>query len=149
MHMRCGFIFKECCKEQGNEILKTIRIGTRRQGTSSDTKADTAPTYDIETRSEVPNHTTYSDSAMINVFDHEQKHFEISKSSQSTYVEPLYDSNISTATSDMHLARENVDQHYVINEEYNTEFQSKLHNFQVELDRCVMDNRDAKFEMKD
>ncbi|GJZ82209.1 hypothetical protein Tco_0647382 [Tanacetum coccineum] len=51
-----------------------------------------------------------------------------------------------TRLQDMHLAKGNVDEHAVTNKEVNARFQSLLHNFQLELERCVMVNRDAKTE---
>nr|GFB01659.1 hypothetical protein [Tanacetum cinerariifolium] len=88
------------------------------QGTSLDTKAYAAPTCETDSRSEVPDYTQYFD--MINVFSHEQQHSKIPKTSQSTYVEPQYESNIIAATLNMHLAGGDLDQHAGTNEEFKT-----------------------------
>ncbi|GJT20686.1 hypothetical protein Tco_0890623 [Tanacetum coccineum] len=121
MHMRCGFVFRERCKEQGKGIHEIIRIGV------SDYEA------------ERERHDDYI--LMTNL--QEPQHFELPEFSQSTYVESQHDSNIITSTPDMHLARGEVKQHTLTNEETNAFFESMLQYIKVELDKCVMVNRDS------
>ncbi|GKB45913.1 hypothetical protein Tco_0896666 [Tanacetum coccineum] len=73
-----------------------------------------------------------------------QNNFELPKSTQGTYVEKQYDSNIMAETPNVDLSGGDVERHVVNNKETNADFESLLNNFKVELDKGTMVNCEAK-----
>ncbi|GJU26539.1 hypothetical protein Tco_1165160 [Tanacetum coccineum] len=63
-------------------------------------------------------------------------------------MEQQNDSNIISETRDIDFSEGNVKQHDVNYEETDTYFESLLHNFKVELDKCVMVKRNYKAEIE-
>ncbi|GKC33130.1 hypothetical protein Tco_1040424 [Tanacetum coccineum] len=127
-------------------LVQQEEVGIALTPTSSNT--DTALIYYTDGISEVLNFDNYYDNEIYNLLAHEEQHFELLESIQGPYVEQKYDSKIMAGTTDVDFSRGEVEQHVMNNEETDAYFESLVNNFKVELDRCVMVNRDAKAEIK-
>nr|GEY97154.1 hypothetical protein [Tanacetum cinerariifolium] len=105
---------------------------------------DIAPGYDTNEISEVSKFDNYYVNEIYNLCAQEEHHYELHGSTQGTYVEQHYDSNIRAETQDVDLSGGDVKQHAVNNEETTAYIGYLIINFKVKLDRCVMVNRVAK-----
>nr|GEW81273.1 hypothetical protein [Tanacetum cinerariifolium] len=87
-------------------------------------------------------HDASSNTNTVHVYktDRLSEHSELPKSTQGTYVEQQYDSNIMAETPNVDLSEGDIEQHVVNNKETNTDFESLFNNFKVELDKGIMVN---------
>ncbi|GJS52314.1 hypothetical protein Tco_0625676, partial [Tanacetum coccineum] len=127
--------------EEG-ELNANCIFMTKLQATSTNT--DNNHVYDTVTPYEVLNFDNYYDNRIYNMFSHEEQHSELPESSQGTYVEQHYDSNIMVETIDVDFSGGDVKQYAVNNEETNAYCETLLNNFKVEIDRCLMVNHKDK-----
>ncbi|GKE03979.1 protein NRDE2 [Tanacetum coccineum] len=105
--------------EEG-ELTTNYLFMTKLQLASPNT--DTALVYDTNGFSEVSNFDHYYDNKICNLFSHEEQHH-------------------------MDFGREDGEQHAINDEEIKAYFVSLFHNFNVELDKCVMVNRNDRVEI--
>ncbi|GJX28503.1 ribonuclease H-like domain-containing protein [Tanacetum coccineum] len=127
--------------EEG-ELNANCIFMTKLRATSTNT--DNNHVYDTVTPYEVLNFDNYYDNRIYNMFSHEEQHSELPESSQGTYVEQHYDSNIMVETIDVDFSGGDVKQYAVNNEETNAYCETLLNNFKVEIDRCLKVNHKDK-----
>ncbi|GKB02879.1 putative reverse transcriptase, RNA-dependent DNA polymerase, LTR copia-type gag-polypeptide [Tanacetum coccineum] len=127
--------------EEG-ELNANCIFMTKLQATSTNT--DNNHVYDTVTPYEVLNFDNYYDNRIYNMFSHEEQHSELPESSQGTYVEQHYDSNIMVETIDVDFSGGDVKQYAVNNEETNAYCETLLNNFKVEIDRINMPHADTE-----